>query len=283
MISNTKTKPFIKWAGGKSQLLPEIAKRLPDSFEHYFEPFLGGGALYFYLHDRIQTAYLSDVNEDLINAYRIVKEELNELVIELSCHGNSENYYYQIRDVDRSPEYAFWSPAQRAARFVYLNKTCFNGLYRVNSKGHFNTPFGHYQAPNILDRDVLDACNLALTKTKTTLVCGTYDTILKSITQMPDPSKAFVYFDPPYVPLTKTSSFVGYSKGGFGLKEQEDLARFYGLLTTIGVKCMLSNSSTPTVFDLYKDYTIHSVSAKRSISSTNSGRRPVLEVLVTNY
>ena len=283
MISNTKIKPFLKWVGGKTQLLPEISERLPNSFDTYFEPFLGGGALFFYLHNKISTAHLSDVNEELINTYRIVKEEINELCVELSHHSNTENYFYQIRDVDRSSEYAFWSPAQRAARFIYLNKTCFNGLYRVNSKGHFNVPFGNYQNPKILDPDVLQDCSEILNKTCAKLSCGTYDNILKSITSMPDPTTAFVYFDPPYVPLTKTSSFVGYSKSGFGLKEQEELAKFYNLLTSMGVKCMLSNSSTPTVFDLYKNYTIHSVSAKRNISSTNSGRRQVLEVLVTNY
>jgi len=283
MILNSETKPFLKWVGGKKQLLPEIQKRLPQEFDYYFEPFVGGGAVYFSLCDNIKTAYISDINEELINTYLVVKDYLHELKIELAVYKNDEQVFYKTRDLDRSAEYLYLNSIQRAARFIYLNKTCFNGLYRVNSKGQFNVPYGKYANPTICDAYVLESCSRALRYTNTNVACQSYDEILKEINKLDDPSSAFVYLDPPYVPLTQTSSFVSYSKDGFTIDDHKNLAKFYATLSQMGVKCMLSNSSTPVVFDLYKNYKIDTVSANRAISSTALGRRPVLEVLITNY
>lgn len=283
MTSISDVKPFLKWVGGKTQLLPEIELRLPKTFSTYYEPFVGGGAVYFNLAHRIQTAHLSDVNADLINVYSVVKESSKELLQELSHHKNTEEHFYNLRNADRQPEYVYWTPVQKAARFIFLNKTCFNGLYRVNSKGEFNTPFGKYSNPNLCDQLTIEACSSVLNQTNTTFGAHGYADIVNMVKSKEDPSSIFVYFDPPYVPLTKTSNFVSYSKGGFGEAEHIELASVYTTLSTMGVKCMLSNSSTPLVFDLYKNYTIHTVSAKRNIACTTQGRRSVLEVLVTNY
>jgi DNA adenine methylase len=283
MTSVSSNKPFLKWVGGKTQLLPEIHSRLPTSFSVYYEPFVGGGAVYFSLANRAHTAHLSDINSDLINTYSVVKNSPDTLLTELSHHKNTEEYFYSIRNVDRSPEYAHWNTIEKAARFIYLNKTCFNGLYRVNSKGYFNTPYGKCANPKICDTETITECSLTLNSTNTTLRCGGYLDIVETISTEKDPSSVFVYLDPPYLPLTETSNFVSYSKDGFGEADHIQLADAYRKLTDMGVNCMMSNSSTPVVFDLYKNYTIHTVSARRNVASTNTGRRAVLEVLITNY
>ena len=149
MTSNFSTKPFLKWVGGKSQLISHIHTHLPKSFDVYFEPFVGGGAVYFSLGHLFKQAHISDVNEELINTYKVVKDNLDELIVELGVHKNTEQAFYNIRDVDRTATYLKWTNVQKAARFIYLNKTCFNGLYRVNSKGQFNTPFGKYTNPKM--------------------------------------------------------------------------------------------------------------------------------------
>lgn len=283
MTSISNNKPFLKWVGGKTQLLHEITARLPQSFSVYCEPFVGGGAVYFHLANRIQLGYLSDVNQDLINTYTVIKNYPDHLIQELLNHTNTEDHFYAIRDADRHPEFSNWSDIQKAARFIYLNKTCFNGLYRVNSKGQFNTPFGKYANPKICDKDTITNCSAILNSTNTTVGCHTYKEILPKIYAIPNPSEVFVYFDPPYLPLTETSNFVSYSKDGFSENDHVELAKTYHTLSEAGVKCMLSNSSTPLVYDLYSQYRIHTVAAKRNVSSTTTGRRSVLEVLVTNY
>lgn len=283
MTSNTKTKPFLKWVGGKGQLLFEITQRLPPSFDVYYEPFVGGGAVFFHLVDRLTKAHLSDTNAELMNTYEVVQKHLVNLMVQLSIHKNVEYYYYQLRNADRTPEYEFWCDVERAGRFIYLNKTCFNGLYRVNAKGHFNSPFGKYDNPKILDEDTLRECSRVLNSIPVTLSCSPYQQTLSSIEKESDPKKVFVYLDPPYIPLNKTSSFVSYSKDGFSLKDHEQLLDYCNILTQMGVKWMQSNSSTPEVFSLYKNYNIHSVAAKRQVASHSSSRKPVLETIITNY
>lgn len=283
MTSISDTKPFLKWVGGKTQLLSEIRVRLPQEFSIYYEPFVGAGAVYFSVAHRIHAAHLSDVNSDLINVYSVIKDFPQDLIQELSYHKNTEDHFYTVRNADRQPEYAHWTNIQKAARFIYLNKTCFNGLYRVNSKGEFNVPFGKYANPKFCDQHTIEKCSLILNKNLTTLGSHGYADIVSMVQSIPNPLSVFVYLDPPYVPLTNTSNFVSYSKDGFGEDQHRELAEVYTTLSDMGVKCMLSNSSTPLVFDLYKNYTIHTVSAKRNVACTSQGRRTVLEVLVTNY
>jgi DNA adenine methylase len=278
-------KPFVKWVGGKRQLLPELEERLPQNIDVYFEPFLGGGALFFHLAHRISQAYLSDKNEELITAYKAIQMNPNLLIQELSKHKNTEEHFYQIRDVDRDSDYQWnWSPIQKAARFIYLNKTCFNGLYRVNAHGQFNAPFGNYTNPKIVDSENIYACNEVLCRPGVFLQTRSYVDVLNEIKSLVNLGRSvFVYLDPPYIPLSISSSFTQYSKDGFTMKDQEELKSFCDSLTSLNVKWMQSNSSAPIVFDMYKDYTIDTVSAKRSVSAILSGRNCVTETIIRNY
>lgn len=267
-------KPFLKWVGGKSQLLPELTRRLPTTFSRYFEPFVGGGALFF--EAQPQHAFLIDTNPELINAYNVVRDSVEALIEDLQQHRYESEYFYHVRNVDRESNFADWSPVQRASRLIYLNKTCFNGLYRVNSKGHFNTPFGRYSNPTILDAQNLRACSRALQCARVQL--GSFDEIGRTI--QPDD---FVYFDPPYVPLSKTANFTHYSRTGFDEQMQRDLQQLCYRLAEKGTKFMLSNSAAPLVLELYREFKIELVQATRAINSVASKRGPVDEVIVTNY
>jgi DNA adenine methylase len=267
-------KPFIKWAGGKGQLLPELIDRLPRTFNKYYEPFLGGGALYFAL--QVENAYLSDINPDLVNAYLVVKNHVEELIQDLRQHVYESNYYYKIRDLDREQEYQKLNSVQLASRFIYLNKTCFNGLHRVNSKGQFNVPFGRYKNPTICNADNLRACSQVLQSTEIKL--ASFDQII-SRAQKND----FVYFDPPYAPVNTTSSFTKYAKEDFGAEKQVQLADVCRQLDQQGTYFMLSNSKVPLILDLYKDFKIDSVQAIRAINSNAEKRGVVEELIVTNY
>jgi DNA adenine methylase len=267
-------KPFIKWAGGKGQLLLELLDRLPDDFNSYYEPFLGGGALFFAL--QVENSYLSDINPDLLNAYSVVKNHIEELIQDLGQHVYESNYFYKIRDLDRSEQYKKLSEIQLASRFIYLNKTCFNGLHRVNSKGEFNVPFGRYKNPTICNADNLRACSQALQSAEIKLT--SFDQII-SRAQKND----LVYFDPPYAPVNLTSSFTKYAKEDFGVAKQEQLSEVCQLLDKQGVYFMLSNSKVPLILDLYKDFKIDTVQATRAINSKASKRGVVEEVIVTNY
>ena len=274
-VISTSSKPFIKWVGGKRRLLPELTERLPTSWSTYYEPFLGGGALYFHLLPG--ESYISDINAELINAYQTIQDRLGLLVTELTSYQNDENYYLSIRELDRDPKvFANLSAVQRAARFIYLNKTCFNGLYRVNSKGQFNVPFGHRSSPNFLDVENLSACSLALRDT--TITCESYTCVLRY-------AKAgdFVYFDPPYIPDGISSTFTQYTKDGFGMKEHRELLDVCDVLNARGVKWMLSNSSAPIVYKLYEKYTIDTVQVQRLVGASAESRRKVDEVIVRNY
>jgi DNA adenine methylase len=269
-----ESKPFVKWAGGKSQLLPELVKRIPQSYERYFEPFAGGAALFFHLQPR--KAYLVDANENLINAYQVIKNRVEDLIDDLKHHVYDSDYYYRLRNADRTEAYPTWSDVQKASRLIYLNKTCYNGLYRVNSRGEFNTPFGRYTNPTIVDEENLRACSRALRQTK--LIAGSFLSIEKTVT-----SKDFVYLDPPYEPLSATANFTGYSQGGFDATMQETLRDLCDRLDRRGVRFMLSNSSAPLILELYRSYRIEFVFASRTINSKAKDRGKIPEVLVTNY
>ena len=269
-----KAKPFVKWVGGKTQLLPQITSRIPSNFAQYFEPFVGGGALFFHLQPERST--LIDINKELTNAYTVIKYKSSELIADLHKHINEKEYYYKIRNVDRTDEYKSWSDVERASRLIYLNKTCFNGLYRVNSRGEFNTPMGSYKNPKIVDEINLRACSQALANVK--IITGSFLTIEEKV-QRDD----FVYFDPPYAPLNATSNFTGYSSYGFDSDMQLSLRNFCDRLNQKGVRFMLSNSNAPLVLDLYQDYKIEFVYATRAINSKAKRRGKIPEVLVTNY
>ncbi len=275
MQSKIRVKPFLKWAGGKSQLLPEIQKRLPSKYERYFEPFVGGGAVFFSLQP--QKAILVDINSELINTYRTIRDNVDELIIDLKRHIYDKDYYYSIRNIDRDLEYKSWSNIQKASRFIYLNKTCYNALYRVNSRQQFNTPFGRYKNPTILDEKNLRACSKIL-QNNVELITGNFGIIESMIT-----SKDFVYFDPPYVPLTQTANFTSYSQKGFDETMQRELCSLCHRLNNRGVRFMLSNSSASLVLELYQPFNLEFVQASRSINSKGNRRGKVSEALVTNY
>lgn len=284
-IQDVLAKPFVKWVGGKRQLLPELDSRLPKNIDVYFEPFLGGGALFFHLAHRVKTAQLSDINEELILAYSAAQTNVCGLIDELSKHKNTSEYFSEIRDADRDHDYKWsWSPIQKAARFIYLNKTCFNGLYRVNSEGHFNVPYGKYNNPKIVDAENLYACNSVLCRPGVSLHAKGYlETLPKIETFVLSGSDVFVYLDPPYIPISISSSFTQYTKDGFTMDDQIQLKQYCDTLTSMGVKWMQSNSSAPIVFELYKDYNIERVSVQRNVSASSHGRGTVDETIIRNY
>ncbi len=271
---NQTTYPIVKWVGGKRQLMFELLKNLPKSYNRYYEPFIGGGALFFELQP--DNAYVSDMNEELINLYSVVRNDVYELIHDLSKHKNSKEYFLEIRNLDRTEQYAKLSNVERASRFIYLNRTCFNGLYRVNTQGQFNVPFGNYKNPKIIDENNLLNCSELLKKTE--IRCADFSEILNKV-QKGD----FVYFDPPYVPLTETSSFTSYTKDGFDLDMQFKLRDVCYELDSMGVKFMLSNSDTKFVNELYANYEIKKVFASRQINANADGRGKITEVLVKNY
>lgn len=269
-----ETYPIVKWVGGKRQLMIELFKNMPENYNRYFEPFIGGGALFFELQP--DNAYISDMNEELINLYQVVRDNVNELITDLQKHDISKEYFMEIRNIDRTADYENWSDIQKASRFIYLNRTCFNGMYRVNSKGEFNVPFGHYKNPRIVDENNLINCSNLLQKTE--IKHADFSEILTKV-QKGD----FVYFDPPYVPLSETSSFTSYTKDGFDIDMQFKLRDVCDELDSLGVKFMLSNSDTKLVNELYENYNIKKVFASRQINANADGRGKITEVLVRNY
>lgn len=270
----TSASPIIKWVGGKRQLLPELRKRLPKHYNRYFEPFIGGGALFFDLSPT--DAYISDINPELVNLYKVVRDKVDALIYDLSVHKNSQEYFSKIRALDRQENYASLPDIKRASRFIYLNKTCFNGLYRVNSRGFFNVPFGRYSNPNFADKENLYAVSDVLQSTQ--IEYANYDNILKFVSK-----GDFVYFDPPYIPLSNTASFTSYSKEDFGMDEQIALKELCDKLHSMGVKFMLSNSDTPISNDLYSAYNVEKIYASRFINSKSNGRGKISEIVVRNY
>ena len=269
-----ETYPIVKWVGGKRQLMFELLKNMPKFYNRYFEPFIGGGALFFELQP--DNAYISDMNEELINLYQVVRDNVDELVADLQKHDISKEYFMEIRNIDRTEEYKNWSNIQKASRFIYLNRTCFNGMYRVNSKGEFNVPFGHYKNPRIVDEKNLINCSNLLQRTE--IRHSDFSELLTKVQE-----GDFVYFDPPYVPLNETSSFTSYTKDGFDIDMQFKLRDVCDELDTMGVNFLLSNSDTKLVNDLYENYNIKKVFASRQINANADGRGKITEVLVRNY
>jgi DNA adenine methylase len=274
----TYPEPLLKWAGGKRQLLPDLRKRvaMAGEFGRYHEPFVGGGALYFALYRdgklNKKKAFLADNNSRLIETYEGVRDDVETVITLLEEHrdNHSEAHFYDVRAA--IPE----TLAARAARIIYLNRTCFNGLYRENSRGLFNVPFGNYKKPRICDPDNLRAVAAALRKAS--VECRDFASVAKAA----KPGD-FVYFDPPYHPVSKTSSFTAYHQGGFGEAEQRKLAEVFGALTKKGVKALLSNSWTPLILELYEPWKIEEVKASRNVNSKASGRGKISEVLVRNF
>jgi DNA adenine methylase len=266
----------VKWAGGKSQLLPQFLSLYPEqgSVGRYLEPFLGGGAVFFHIQSLLKPsrALLWDTNAELIDTFLAVRDEADVLIEFLRQHQEQhcEARYYEVRT--HRPE----TRAERAARLIYLNKTGFNGLYRVNSRGIFNVPFGHRVNPTILNESLLRAASAALKKTE--LHAHDFRN-LSTVARKGD----FIYLDPPYQPLSKTASFTSYTRGSFGEQDQRDLADLYAKLDRRGCLLMLSNSDAPLIRELYADFRIHFVSARRMINSDGKKRGPVSEVVVLNY
>ena len=275
MKKNNLVAPFVKWAGGKRQLLPELIKRVPK-FTTYCEPFVGGGALFLYLQP--QKAVINDFNHDLINAYIAIKNDVDNLIGYLSTYKNDSESYYKIRELDRLPSFQNMSPTQKASRIIYLNKTCYNGLFRVNSMGEFNSPFGSYKSPNIVNEPTLRALHNYFQKAEISFTSGDFEKSVKNLKK-----GTFVYFDPPYDPVSASSNFTGYTSLGFDKKEQERLKRVCDELSTQGIKFLLSNSATDFILDLYKEYIIEKIPAKRIINSDATNRGNVDEVLIKNY
>lgn len=269
--------PIVKWVGGKRQLLDEIIPRLPERITSYCEPFLGGGAVLFSIQP--SKAIVNDLNADLIAVYEVIRDDVESLIDDLKKHENTSEYYYKIRDLDRDKAaYQAMSKVERASRLIYLNKTCFNGLFRVNSSGEFNSPFGHYKNPNILNEPILRAVSKYFASSGITFFSEDFSATLDRVGR-----GGFVYLDPPYDPVSDTASFTGYNKGGFGRSEQIRLKQCCDNLTRRGIKFMLSNSATDFIKDLYREYNIDFVKAKRVINADASKRGAIEEVLIRNY
>jgi DNA adenine methylase len=275
----TAPRPFLKWAGGKGQLLQQYLPLLPKKFRHYYEPFLGGGALYFALQPK--TAFLMDINVELVNVYGCVRDRTDDLLALLAQHQiqHSPEYYYEVRAQHALSDDWFQAGLNlhRAARLIYLNKTCFNGLYRENSKGYFNVPMGRYKNPGICDPELLRSASLLLQTAS--IEVQSFDVILEHATTRQD----FVYFDPPYYPISDTSKFTSYSRYAFNVNDQIRLRDAFVRLADRGVKVMLSNSDCPFIRDLYQDYPIQTIYATRNINSKASKRGKITEVVVTSY
>ncbi len=267
--------PFVKWAGGKRQLLKQFEKYFPKQFKTYIEPFVGGGSVFFYLLP--ERAILMDTNEELINCYKVIQNKVEELILSLKNHRNEKEYFYKIRNMDRNPgEFNKLSDVERASRTIYLNRCCFNGLYRVNSKGYFNVPFGKYKKPKFCDEKNLRAVNLTLKNV--VILNKTFETCL-NFTEEGD----FIYVDPPYQPLTETAYFTSYTKEGFGEEAQLKLFEVFKELDKRGCKVMLSNSYGKFILELYKDFKIVIVKAKRAINRDATKRGEIKEVLILNF
>lgn len=279
MANNKLVSPFLKWVGGKRQLIPEIKRLMPklNSRTTYIEPFIGGGAVFFELQRK--TAIINDYNEELINVYNVIKNNSNELIEILETYPNEEDFFYDIRNADRLEEYNDWDDIRKASRIIYLNKTCYNGLYRVNNSGEFNTPFGKYKNPNIVNKPIIKAVSEYLNNNNIEILSGDY----KQVSNFINNKNTFIYLDPPYHPISETSNFTGYVKGGWDENMQLDLRNFCNELNDLGVNFMVSNSSSEYIKEIYKGYKITNVQAKRNINSVANLRGDVNEFIITNY
>jgi len=272
--NNKLVTPFLKWVGGKRQIMPSIVDLLPKNIGsyNYVEPFIGGGAVLFNLQPK--NAIINDFNAELINVYTVIKNNLDELIADLKKHHNTAEYFYELRSLDRTAEFNQLTSIQRASRIIYLNKTCFNGLYRVNNAGEFNAPFGRYKNPNIVNEPTLKAVSKFLNSNNIAINNGDYSHILKQTDE-----KSFVYLDPPYHPISESSNFTGYVQGGWDMYDQIELRKACDELSAKGVKFLLSNSSADFIKEQYKDYKISTVKASRAINSDGANRGEVDELL----
>ena len=292
-------RPFVKWAGGKGSLIPQITKYYPfelknGRIEKYVEPFVGGGAVLIDILQKyeVQEAYAFDINKDLINCYNVIKFNVEDLIQKLEKkekeflsldNEKRKNYFYDVREEYNSYVLEAESNVKRASEFIFLNRTCFNGLYRVNRNGKFNVPFGKYKNPTICDSSNLR--NLSKLIKDVLFEYGDYKKSEEIIDR-----NTFVYFDPPYRPLSDTSGFTSYTKEDFNDEKQKELAEYFNLLSTRNAKLMLSNSNPKNVDsndnffeDIYRGFNINEVSAKRMINSNSEGRGEISELLITNY
>ena len=275
-------KPIMKWVGGKRELLPDLRKNIPSSFDKetntYYEPFIGGGALLFDILPHY--GVINDSNEELVNLYTVVKNDVDSLIREVSSYPYDKDFYYSIRELDRREGFPdFLSDIKRAARTLYLNKTCFNGLYRVNKKGQFNTPFGKYSNPTICKEQDLKDVSSYFNDNDISIMSGDFAQCAKDAQE-----GDFVYLDPPYVPLSKTSSFTSYTKEGFEDCDQRRIKSIIDDLSNNGVYVLMSNSSSPDVFDLYSsDYNVETVKVARKVNSKAHKRNKIDEFLIKNY
>ena len=267
-LEKDSPRPFLKWAGGKSRLISQYHRYFPKDFNTYYEPFLGGGAVFF--HFQHHPAVLSDINPELINVYRCVRDRVDDLIALLAEHQRKHNkdYYYWMRSNLGSTK------IEKAARLIYLNKTCFNGLYRENSKGEFNVPIGKYDNPKICDPALLYSAAAALQSAE--IKVRSFDKVLSYAK-----SDDFVYFDPPYYPISSTSNFTAYNRDFFSKEDQIKLRDVFAALASRGVKVMLSNSDCELIRELYSNFNIREVSASRAINSNAQKRGKIGEVLVT--
>ncbi|WP_353056651.1 DNA adenine methylase [Streptococcus raffinosi] len=275
---NKRMKPFTKWTGGKRKLLPILTELIPDDFNRYYEPFIGGGALLFKLLPR--DAIINDFNEELINSYLQIRDNPNELIDLLAEHKdkNSKDYYLNIRSADRDGRIEDMTDVERAARILYMLRVDFNGLYRVNSKNQFNVPYGRYKNPKILDEDLIYEVSRYLNANNIQILQGDF---ANAVADAVDGD--LVYFDPPYIPLSETSSFTSYTHEGFSYEDQVRLRNTVRDLTRRGVKVILSNSSSPLVEDLYQEFNLHYVDASRTNGAKPTSRGKIKEIIVTNY
>ncbi|HEL1601746.1 TPA: DNA adenine methylase [Streptococcus suis] len=276
--SQTTLQPFTKWTGGKRQLLPVIKSLMPDNYNSYFEPFIGGGAVFFELIPK--KAIINDFNIELINCYRQIKDNPQKLIELLVEHqkNNSKDYYLELRSVDRDDRIHAMTDTERAARIMYMLRVDFNGLYRVNSKNQFNVPYGRYKNPKIVDSDLILSISQYLNKNNIEILTGDFE---KAVEDVGDGD--FVYFDPPYIPLSETSAFTSYTHEGFSYEDQVRLRDVFRKLDKKGAYVMLSNSSSPLVEELYKGFNVHKVEATRTNGAKASSRGKISEFIVTNY
>jgi DNA adenine methylase len=265
-----RARPFLKWAGGKGRLIEQLRPHLPAPFKRYFEPFAGGAALFFALAP--SRASLTDVNAELIDCYRTIRDDVDDVITALKRHRYVPEHYYRVRAIDP----AKLPLPQRAARTIFLNKTGYNGLYRVNRAGKFNVPMGRYTNPTVCDAENLRACSQALQGVELEQ---------RDFAEQASRAKVgdFVYFDPPYDPMSPTSAFTSYAPGGFGIEGQRRLAQLFADLARKGVQVVLSNSDTPFIRELYRPFRVTPILASRSINSRGSRRGKVGEVLVTSF
>jgi len=274
-----EAKPFVKWAGGKTQLLGPLSSIIPDSFNDYFEPFIGGGAMFFYLASRNLTqkrVFLSDINSELINVYKCLRDKLDLLLAKLINHQEKyiqdrTTYYYKLRGLTYDDD------LERAAQLITLNKTCYNGLYRVNKKGMFNVPMGQYKNPLICDTANLKKVSSILNRRDIGIECMEYQQMLRQARE-----GDFVYLDPPFSPISETANFTEYTAGGFVMEDQINLARVFRSLDRRKCKVVLSNSDCALVRNLYKEFKVMTVSSLRSINCKSVKRKGNKELIIYN-